>query len=355
MKADSIRQKKLERRKEVFVQIQVKPGQTIYIKQLPADLIVRTSKENIVKLVTTVDPEDNDNRTNQEWFTEMKISLTSGNSGVLIQKIPSTQTVTVQTTGIGKVTATTTATGVVSVTTNDKINGPRGVYGLATANKKTNSPIIIYIPATSKLDIENRYNNIRVENDLVFLNADLSNTDLDLESVDKAIIINRYGSVKAKMIREADINLTSCRFITDNMEKLVITSKYSTIKTGRAGVTDMNSTSDQYVLGEVDALQAQKKFGKLTINELQQSIVFAGASADLKIQNINPAATLIQVENKYADVSLPVKLIPDFELNFKGQHSKVFTSFASVNADQYGEIIIPKPIVKIEKSLNATL
>jgi hypothetical protein len=151
-----------------------------------------------------------------------------------------------------------------------------------------------------------------------------------MQNADKAVIKNRYGSVKAGAIKDAKIDLMNCKFTSGDLDNLQINSKYSTITFQNAAVSTIKSVSDQYTIAKAGSIVVEKSFGKLQIEQLGNSIKLTGSSADLEIKAIDASATLVQVNNKYANVKIPLEKLSNYIVQFDGLNSQVATAFEKI-------------------------
>jgi len=312
IKSDSMERVRGMNKKEISMEVNFSRNGTVTIKNLSRKLVIKTFNEKKVKLVTTVYAEPGYEKKDIDWERELNIGIDQGKNEVTIRP-EETRTVS----------ATSTSGG--SMTLSYAYAAPGS--GQVNYSKNRKSEVVIYIPTGAKLVVENKYNDVAILNDLTTLDADLMNVNLKMMNADKAIIKSRYGSVNAGNIKDASLNLLNCKFNSGNINKLIIDSRYSTVTFKNSGVIDITSVSDQYTMAQAGTLTVNKNFGKLNIAELRNSIDFTGASADMNIGEINASAKSIKINNKYADVKLPVKQLNNYTVQFDGNYSKVFTPF----------------------------
>lgn len=211
------------------------------------------------------------------------------------------------------------------------------------------SVLTIYVPAEARLSIESRYNDVTIMDNVIAVKLDLIHTNLLMQDAHNAIIKSKYGTVKAGAIREADIDLVNCNFVSGNLEKLQINSKYSTIRFESSEAAEIKSVSDQYKIANANYITANKLFGKLDIAKLKNSIVLTGSSADIDIGAIEPSVKLIQVDNKYAEIKLPVEKLPNYHLQFDGINSNISPPFEN------SKETVPDSSIKASPAFNKTV
>ena len=65
------------------------------------------------------------------------------------------------------------------------------------------------------------------------------------------------------------------------------------------------------------------------IGKLIESMQVDGTNADIKIKNISSEIKSILLNDKYADLSLPLKNVSNFTLNYEGVYSNISKNFAT--------------------------
>lgn len=321
IQSDSVRQIKNLQKKVISMEVSCNKNGTVSIVNLGRKLTIKTTNEDKVKLETYVfvqagfDPKDVD------WQKTMNILVEKNKNDIEIKRTNLTSKIAI-------------AGGQASKGLSSGITSSSSVESNIAEDKKyrvdKKSPLVVYVPAGVKLEVESRYNELLIMNNMTSVDLDLLNTDLQMQDADKAVIKSKYGTVKTGAIKNADIDLLNCKFISGNLNKSEINSKYSTVTLLNSGTIDIRSVSDQYNIASADYVTVNKSFGKMNIAQLGTSIKFTGSSADLEISAIDASATLVQVENKYADVKLPVEKLSNYTVKFDGISSKVFTPFEKV-------------------------
>ncbi|MCP9751282.1 DUF4097 domain-containing protein [Ferruginibacter sp. HRS2-29] len=318
IKLDSIERLRSMNKKEISMEVNCSKNGTVTIKNLSRKIVIRTFNEKKVRLVTTVYAEPGFETKDVDWEKELNIGIEQTKNEVTIKPAGSTT-----------ISVSSSANPGGAITLGYSYSSATGVSGAGQGafSKNRKSEVVIYIPSGAKLVVENRYNDVAILNDLTMLDADLLNVNLKMQDADKATIRSKYGSVNAGDIKEADLNLLNCKFTSGNIDKLIIDSRYSTVTFKNSGVIDMTSVSDQYSIAQAGTLTVNKNFGKLNIGGISNSIEFTGSSADLNINEINASTKSIKINNKYADVKLPVKSLNNYTVQFDGDYSKVYTPF----------------------------
>ncbi|HVZ26499.1 MAG TPA: hypothetical protein VG842_10610, partial [Sediminibacterium sp.] len=111
---------------------------------------------------------------------------------------------------------------------------------------------------------------------------------------------------------------------------LDIDSKSSTVEMASAAEATIRSTNDEYELEEVGTISGRKYYGNLRITKLNKSIDLEGANADIKIRRLAPEVSLVKINDRYADVRIPLNNIKNYAVDFKGSYSAVYADFEKI-------------------------
>ena len=336
IKIDSARQNLNLEKKVISFETKCDMDALVTIKDMGRKLVVKTWDQPKIKIETVIfteaafDPKDID------WKRDMNIGVDQQKEGITISKLNTGYTTvsdepTVNARGSDKAVATAGDAAVKY--TNATIVNRGEVRDARMFKVNGKSELVIYVPFNARLNVVSRYNELSINNNMVSVELDLMNTDLKMLDADKATIKSRYGSVKTGNIKDAAINLVNCKFTSGDLDKLVIDSRYSTIVFKYAAEVNIKSFSDKYNILRAGYVTATKSFGDLNISLLENSIKLTGSSADLNIKLIDSAVKTIQVDNKYANMKLPVEQLLNYSLQFGGNYSNVFTGIEKLKTN----------------------
>ncbi|MBU5819136.1 DUF4097 family beta strand repeat protein, partial [Acinetobacter baumannii] len=120
----------------------------------------------------------------------------------------------------------------------------RPIRVISPGNRKRDSKndIIIYIPSGTKVDIENKYCNVKLANSMPDASIDITNGNLETEDIDKLVLRSKYSSVSLGNIKNAEVEFTNGRFTAKNIDEFDIDSKYSSIELATVKTLRMKST-----------------------------------------------------------------------------------------------------------------
>jgi hypothetical protein len=301
--------------KEVSQEVAAPKGGEIFLENNNRPIVVKTWAEQKVKVVTTVFFEGEGKLSDEEWFEKLNLSLrTLGNS----VKIKSGNVSGGSYTVLGNTYGRNWGSDGVAV-----FNGQGQNIGTKSNTRRV---VTVYVPANSKMDIETRYADIEL-GDLASLSLDITNGNVDGGNVNELKLRSRYGNASFGNSKYAEVEFTNGRFTLAGADELDIDSKYATIEVGSSKKITMRSTNDEYELEEVGSLSGRKNYGNLRITKLNTSLEMDGTNADIKVRNVGASLENITLDNKYADIRIPLRNVKSYIVDFTGPYSTVYGNF----------------------------
>jgi len=191
--------------------------------------------------------------------------------------------------------------------------------------KKT---VTIYLPRENKLSIESKYADVSVTDYLKRLNVDITNGSLELGKINSLKLRSKYANVSINEVQNGEIDFINGKLSIQNLGEVDLDTKYSTVEIGNAKKINFKSTNDEYELEDIAILEGSKNYGNLRISKLTESIQLDGTNADIKIKYIGSQTKSIWIDNKYADLRIPLKNIKNFDFSYDGTYSTIYKNFA---------------------------
>ncbi len=306
--------------KEISREVAMPKNGEVYIENNSRNLVIKTWDQPKVKISTNVLYEGEDNFTQDEWFEKANLSLKTLGSSVKIKagliSNPTAYSTNMYNRGTNNLT--------------EVVVEGREIVSTSKAISSTKVPkklVTVYLPAGTKIDIESKYSEVTLPANIGDAHVEISNGNLDAENLGKLSLRSQYAIVNMGDVKNADIEFTGGRLTAKNIDELDLDSKYSTIELALAKNAKIKSTNDEYEFEEIGELSGRKNYGNFRITRLLQKIEIAGANADIKIRNIAPTVSLIKIDDKYADIRLPVKNTKNYSVDFMGPYSAVYGNF----------------------------
>jgi hypothetical protein len=293
------------------------PNATIFIENIYWQINVKTYKHNKVKLETTIIAPANSTIPDAQYFSEMKLSIKGTENQVVIKSDDINKPY--------KVARGFPVKKVSGGNTFVYFDSTGRVFSAAQANPRR--ILTIYIPFGANLEIESKYSDVIVENNIKYLNAQINNGSLNMKDADKVVLRTAYSNLNTGDIRNADIDISNGKMAGGNYDQLAIHSKSSTIEFHSSADINMHSVSDQYEIDEVTSLSGAKNYGSIRISNVKAAFDLSGASSDIKIRHIDPTATNINIQSQFADIRLPVSNLENYSVEYEGVSSSIYAPF----------------------------
>jgi hypothetical protein len=303
--------------KEVSKEIAVSKASDIYIESSQRSIVVKTWDQPKVKVTTTVYFEGESKLTDEEWLERINLSLKTLGSSVKIKSGA------VSSSGVYYNNGATYSYN--SGGSGVAIFNDRGQNIGTKANMKR--IVTVTVPAGSKLDIESKYADITLPAGISDAIVDISNGNLEAENINKLILRSKYSNANVGDVKFAELEFTNGRFSAKSIDEMDVESKYSTIEMASAKKLVFRSTNDEYEIEEAGEVRGRKNYGNLRITKLNNSLEMDGSNADVKVRNVGSALTLIKLDNRYADVRVPLRAVKNYSVDFAGSYSSVYGNF----------------------------
>jgi hypothetical protein len=204
--------------------------------------------------------------------------------------------------------------------------------------------IIIYLPQTSKIAVNVKFANLNCKNAFDKLDIDITNSNLDLESVKELKLISKYGNSTIGEVKTGEVEFTNGNLSFNSIGEIDLDTKYSSVELGTVKKISFTSTNDEYEIDEVGQISGRKNYGNLRISKLNSSLDLDGVNADVKIRNIASSLNMIRIDDKYANIRLPLKSLKNYSFEVTGGYNTVYPSSneASINENVSPESAVTK-------------
>lgn len=310
--------------KEISMELPAAKSAEIFIENNSRNLEIKVWDQPKVKIVTTVLYDGDASKvTDAEWFEKINLTFRS-----------SANTIRIKTGASGNNFYRIDGNGVSWGGDNLALSSTDVFVGQGKSKK----PVTIYIPKENNLDLESKYAEVVIDGNLNKLNADITNGGLEMGDINKLFLRSKYSNVNAGNLKTAEVELINGRFMAKDADDLDLDTKYATIEAGSVKKLMVRSTNDEYEIEEVGSITGRKNYGNLRITKLNTSMDFDGTNADIKVRNIGAGLESIKINNKYADIRLPMRNVKNYNVAYQGAYSTVYAGFEK------------KPVVDKEES-----
>ncbi|GGH67492.1 hypothetical protein HNQ91_001645 [Filimonas zeae] len=187
--------------------------------------------------------------------------------------------------------------------------------------------LTIYVPQQLKVEADIRNGELSLSGKVASLKLVSSNANISAGDVDRLIMRSQHDNVSLLSVKDGEIEINNSRVSIKNADELDIDSKYTNIEILTVNKATIRSSNDEYDIDNARTVRGRKNYGTLRIGTLLNSIDMEGANADIKIRHFDAGATLVKLNNKYADLRLPASDIKNYSVKMEGSYNNVYASF----------------------------
>lgn len=293
---DSVNVKNYIRSRKLTMEITCRPGDTVYINNNYRKVNITTIPSEKLRLSTVLNYKETVDETDKDIFQKMGIGISRERNTVTVTIDPYKQRT---------------------------VKDTDPCYDMINMEVNTKRSLLVELPGNAVIILTSKYGETNIKHDVTSLDAKISNGSLKMLNAGQANITGTYSTIKANEIKKARLNLSSVNFSAGNIGTMSVVSGSSVIKLDNCNSMDMISTSDDYRIDKAGSISGSKRFGKLGIERLDDQLVLTGASADIQIDKLSYTVPFIKIDNKYADVKLPLYDIKNYAVYYEGSYKDV--------------------------------
>lgn len=298
-----------ENEKTISVEADLENGIDLLLESERRTVEVKTWDKPRVKITTTVVYHGESNLSDEAWFEKLNISWKKfGGSFRIMSK------------GINSFDSYGTS-GNFAVFEGD--GKPARLV-----NKKR--VLTIYVPQQLKVEADIRSGELNFSGKLASLKLVSSNASISAGDVDRLIMRSQHDNVSIQNVKDGEIEINNSRVSIRNAGDIDIDSKYTNIEILTVNKATIRSSNDEYDIDNARSIRGRKNYGTLRIGTLLNSIDMEGANADIKIRHFDAGATLVKLDNKYADLRLPASDIKNYSVKMEGSYNSIYASFDKI-------------------------
>lgn len=305
--------------KEISMEINASKSAEIYFENTQRTVEIKTWDQAKVKVVTTVWFEGEGRLSDEEWFEKLNISMKTLGTGIRVKSNTVSGGGSYYSNGQSYAWSSGGSSGVAI------FDGQGNNVGTKSNGKRV---VTLYIPKDNKLDLESKYADVSVANPIKKLEADITNGNLELlGEVNNLMLRSKYGNVTIDIVNSGEIDFMNGNITIGQAKDVELDTKYSNVEIGSATQLKFTSTNDEYDIDEAGTIVGRKNYGNFRITKLTESLEMDGTNSDVKIKNIAPTVISIKIDNKYADLRLPMRNVKNYTVDYEGPYSTIYANF----------------------------
>jgi hypothetical protein len=173
------------------------------------------------------------------------------------------------------------------------------------SSTKTKIDYTVYLPASAKLKIMNKYGNIYIADHTGTLDIDLSNGDLKAHNLSgNTSIKTEFGNTNIWQIENGNLNISYGEVEITEAENLTIESKSARFDMDKVNNLSLNSRRDKFYIHDAGYLHGTINFSLVEIDLLNQKLNITAKYGDVEVKNFSDKVSSFYVDSENADIIL---------------------------------------------------
>lgn len=205
------------------------------------------------------------------------------------------------------------------------VSSASGILMVKTLNSGANSGKINYVisvPKNTTLNVSLRYGSVNMDNYQGAFSSNLTYSNLKAGSFTNAkpVINGRYGNVMINEVQNIAIDASYTNVVINNVEKMELSGRYNNYKIENVkDITNKSAVSGTFKIGSIDRIDGDMKYVTMVIDNLTSSFSSNCDYSNIKINNVSPRLTNVNINGRYSDVilSIPENVSASFNVDLK--------------------------------------
>lgn len=191
-------------------------------------------------------------------------------------------------------------------------------------NKLQTNDVEIQIPVGKSVVIKSKYGNVQVIGKMQNLEFDLVSCSLELPEVVDVKIKGQYSNITADIIKIADLDLRSGTINIRTADSIRVKAEFANINI--QSVMRMRGTgkSSNFDVLSAGVIKLGQSFGSLRITTLKEELKLNATNTELKLFNIMPTVKNIEINNRFATITMPLQNVNNYQIGISGKYSSIF-------------------------------
>lgn len=182
----------------------------------------------------------------------------------------------------------------------------------------------VWMPATNKLKVENKFGDIYIGNFLGKADINLSNGNLKANDFEGELnLVLNFADARINTIKTGSLDCNFSELYVKNAGSIRLKSKSTEFEFQKIAHLNGESRRDKFRIREVDAIDATTSFTTIRINELTDRMKLRSEYGDLDIDKTSEDFSIISIESKSTDMNLYFDETSKFDIEITATKSEV--------------------------------
>lgn len=200
--------------------------------------------------------------------------------------------------------------------------------GTVQAVVKGTREMTVYVPAQSKLKVNNKYGLLVLPDNVKNILIINTNGEINAKDIENLELRSSSGRFIAGTIGNGNINISHGRLYLGELSKGVLNTSYNTIEIDKIGDVQFNSASDDMDINVSRSITGIKNYGGLQIN-VSGNLDLEGVNSRIKLRNIAPSASLIRIFDMNTDLRIPIHEPKNYAIDVKGSFINLYSAYSN--------------------------
>jgi len=176
---------------------------------------------------------------------------------------------------------------------------------LLQSDGKTEVNLVVWMPKTNELKVENKFGDIFIGDYLGDVDINLSNGNLKSHNFGgKSDLTLNFADATVNEIKSGRLDCNYSEVYIKKADNVRIISKSTDFEINEVKKLDTDSRRDKFRIRQAETLEAKGSFTNFRINELTDRITLRAEYGDIQIEKIATDFSTIFIESKSADIDL---------------------------------------------------
>lgn len=159
----------------------------------------------------------------------------------------------------------------------------------------------VYLPAYSRITVENRFGNIYTTDHVAQSEFRLSNGNLQANNLKgQSTVVVEFGNANIKQIEQGKVDLNYAELDLKESGKISLMGRSSTIKLGKTDQLQLNSRRDRIQIDEVNSVSGESNFSRVNFGLVHNNLMLSANYGTITVSSMGRNFKTFQMVANYA-------------------------------------------------------
>lgn len=190
-------------------------------------------------------------------------------------------------------------------------------------NRLQVNDIELELPANKSIVIKSKYGNIIVNGNKNNFDFDLISASLELPDVETVKIKSEFSNISASNIKSGDLEVKSGSLNIRDAGTLGLKADFANVNIKSVDKITGRGNSSNFDIITAGLTELEQSFGTLRVTNLKNDLKLKAANTEVKIFNLASTIKNIDITNKFATINIPLQNMNNYKLETSGTYSSL--------------------------------